>query len=246
MTDKDLKKLSRFEILELLLASEKQNSELEKQLEEERNKVAELTEKLNTRNLDIQNAGNIADAALKVSGIFQCAQAAADNYLENIIALSGKQEQICAEMESKSKAEADRITNEAKAYSSDLMIRTESECNQKQAETENYCRMLRNTTERECFEQKEQAANECQTLRNMTDQYCENLRTTTETKCSTMEAEITEKCDRTKARAKTEMESYWTELSGRMEEFYNAHEGMREMLSFFNMKTPDFSGGKKE
>lgn len=244
MTDKELKKLSRFEILELLLASEKQNSDLEAKLAEERKKVEELTEKLNQRTLDIQEAGSIADAAMKVSGIFQCAQAAADNYLENIRSLSGRQTQICAEMEEKSKAEAERVTREAQNYSTDLISKTESECSLKQDETEKYCQMLRATTERECMEQREKTASDCQSLRTVTDQYCENLRRTTEDKCSTMEAEISFRCDQTKAKAKAEMESYWSELSGRMEEFYTAHEGMREMLSFFNMKTPDFSGGK--
>ncbi len=246
MTDKELKKLSRFEILELLLNSEKQNSELEKQLEEERKKVEELTEQLNSRNLDIQNAGNIADASLKVNGIFQCAQAAADQYLENIRNLSGRQEQICAEMEEAAKAEAERLTSEAKAICTELLTKTRSDCTKQQEDTESYCINLRTTTERECMEQKEKTAQDCQTLRDMTDEYCANLRTTTEQKYSTMEAEVTEKCERTKAKAKAEMESYWSELSGRMEEFYTAHEGMREMLSFFNMKTPDFSGGKSE
>ena len=32
----------------------------------------------------IENSGSIAEAALKLSGIFEAAQAAADQYLENI------------------------------------------------------------------------------------------------------------------------------------------------------------------
>lgn len=254
MADKDLRKLSRFELLELLLASEKKNADLVSKLEEQQERVSELTEQLNKREMDLQEAGNIADASLRISGIFQCAQAAAENYLENIRTLSEKQETICAEREEKSIAEAERITSEAKAISTDMLNRVETECSEKQNETEKYCRILKETTERDCMEQREQTAADCQRLRSMTESYCDDLKSKTEEKCSTMEAEVTQrcntmeseiagKCEQTKAKAKAEMESYWSELSGRMEDFYRAHEGMREMLSFFNMKTPDFSRG---
>lgn len=92
MTDKELKKLSRFEILELLLMSERQNAELKEKLKCEQEKVSELTRKLEEKKLDIEEAGNIAEAALKLQGIFESAQAAADVYLEHIKALSEKTE----------------------------------------------------------------------------------------------------------------------------------------------------------
>ncbi len=242
MTDKELKKLSRIEVLELLLNSEKQKTELEQQLEEARQKNRELTEKLNSRELDIQEAGNIADASLKISGIFQCAQAAAESYLDNVKSLSEKQEAICAEREAKSKEEAERLTSQARAAGEELLARTGEDCTRQRTEAESYCTEIRNAAEKECLEQKEKTAQECQALQTMTDEYCTRLRTETESKCSTMEAEVTAKCEKTKADAKKEMESYWAELSGRMEEFYKAHEGMREMLSFFQLKMPEFPG----
>lgn len=72
-----LKKLSRLEILELFL---KQSEELEKVKEELRLAKEELEE----RRIAISEAGSIAEAALKLSGIFEVAQEAANEYLDNV------------------------------------------------------------------------------------------------------------------------------------------------------------------
>ena len=73
----NLKKLSRAELLEMLITEEKRIDQLEKELEEAR-------EALKDRAIKIENAGSIAEAALKLSGIFEAAQAAVDQYVENI------------------------------------------------------------------------------------------------------------------------------------------------------------------
>lgn len=76
--EKDLlKKLSRQDLLEMLIESEKHVEQLEKELEEAKDQLSD-------RRIMIENSGSIAEAALKLSGIFEAAQAAADQYLENI------------------------------------------------------------------------------------------------------------------------------------------------------------------
>ena len=72
-----LKKLSRQELLEMLIESERHVEQLEKELEATR-------KQLEDRKIQIENAGSIAEAALKLNGIFEAAQAAADQYLENL------------------------------------------------------------------------------------------------------------------------------------------------------------------
>lgn len=73
----NLKKLSRRELLEMLIAEEKRIDQLEKEL-------AEAREALKDRTIKIETSGSIAEAALKLSGIFEAAQAAVDQYVENI------------------------------------------------------------------------------------------------------------------------------------------------------------------
>ncbi len=77
MTERDLKKLSRLELLELLLQERRENDKLKAQ-------VTELQEKLDDRAIRIQECGSIAEAALKLNGVFEAAEAAAQQYLENV------------------------------------------------------------------------------------------------------------------------------------------------------------------
>ena len=87
MTDKELRKLTRAELLELLLAQSREMDRLNKELEA-------AQQQLQKREITLAQAGNIAEAALQLSGIFEAAQAAADQYLENIrTPLSDAQEQ---------------------------------------------------------------------------------------------------------------------------------------------------------
>ncbi len=80
MTDKELKKLSRKDLLSLLVYVSKERDELKQELEEVRRELKE-------RKITAERAGSIAEAALKLNGVFEAAQAAADQYLENIYML---------------------------------------------------------------------------------------------------------------------------------------------------------------
>ena len=78
MTDKEMKRLSRAELLELLLIQTKETECLEKKLEE-------VEAKLTDRQLQIDKAGDLAHAALAINGVMEAAQAAAQQYLDNVM-----------------------------------------------------------------------------------------------------------------------------------------------------------------
>lgn len=80
MTRKELKRMSRLELLELLLEIDQENERLRKE-------NAQLIEQQNRRQITLETAGSIAEAALRLNHIFEDAQAAADQYLESIRAL---------------------------------------------------------------------------------------------------------------------------------------------------------------
>ena len=77
MTEKELKKLSRQELLEVLLAQSKKIDRLN-------GKLKETQDKLTEREIAISEAGSIAEASLILNNVFADAQKAADQYLENI------------------------------------------------------------------------------------------------------------------------------------------------------------------
>ncbi len=77
MTDRELKKLSRAGLLEVLLAQSKEIDRL-------KNEIEELNEKLEDRELVMCCSGSIAEASLKINGVFEAAQKAADQYVKSV------------------------------------------------------------------------------------------------------------------------------------------------------------------
>jgi regulator of replication initiation timing len=77
MADRQLRRLKREELLQMLLELEQENEQL---AQENRR----LREQLAQREVCIAEAGSLAEAALKLSGVFEAAQRAADLYVENV------------------------------------------------------------------------------------------------------------------------------------------------------------------
>lgn len=77
VSTRDLRKLKRSELLEIMLAQSEEIDGLRKQL-------AEKDRQLHARAITIEESGSIAEAALKLTNVFQEAQAAADLYLDNV------------------------------------------------------------------------------------------------------------------------------------------------------------------
>ena len=106
MKDRDLRRLSRTDLLELLLAQRKENEQLRCILDETQSQLADRT-------IKIDNAGSIAEASLQLSGIFNAAQDSCQQYMENIKLLSERQATICQQMEAETKEKCDRMVAEA-------------------------------------------------------------------------------------------------------------------------------------
>ncbi|MCD8238501.1 MAG: DNA repair protein [Clostridiales bacterium] len=72
-----LKKLKRQELLELLLEQTKRAEALEEELKKK-------NEELENKKLVIDESGSIAEAALRLNSVFEAAEKAAEQYLQNI------------------------------------------------------------------------------------------------------------------------------------------------------------------
>ena len=77
MTDQELRRLSRAELLDIIDTLLQQKEQAEQQL-------AQAQAQLKDKQLRIANAGSIAEAALALNGVFDAAQAAADQYLQGV------------------------------------------------------------------------------------------------------------------------------------------------------------------
>ena len=100
---KDLRRLGRLELLDLLTSLSEENERLRAENERLRAEEGRLRAQLDERRIEVAESGTLAEAALKVNGFFDAAQAAADQYLENARATLAE-----------AQAEADRIVAAAR------------------------------------------------------------------------------------------------------------------------------------
>ena len=121
MTKKELRKLSRADLLEMLIH---QSTDLQ----DCREKLAAAEEALQNREIAIDKAGSIAEASLSLNGVFEAAQLACRQYTENIRLLSERQKTICARMEAEGRAKADALLFKAQLESAEIRKKTETEC----------------------------------------------------------------------------------------------------------------------
>lgn len=146
MSELEMKKLGRRELLDVL-------ADREDEIDRLRLKLVELERKMADREVRISRAGSIAEAALALNHVFENAEKAAAQYLENIQRLSGEQESVCREMQEKSQAEAERILTEARKRADTLL-------NESRKESESIlssAQQLEAETMQKCSEMKEKA-----------------------------------------------------------------------------------------
>lgn len=131
MTDKELKRLNRAELLELLLEQMRENERLKA---ENAGQAAELEE----RRLKMDRCGTLAEAALQLNSVFANADAAAAQYLENIREASDRADSACGTLIAEAKARAGRIVEEAKERAAAIETEAEEKKQNAQAEADAY------------------------------------------------------------------------------------------------------------
>lgn len=110
MADKELKRLSRLELVDIIYELQKENNKKDALIQN-------LQTSLNERTLRISNAGSIAEAAMSLNGVFEAAQAAADQYLASVRAATADAEQILAEAEEKRQ----KLLSDAEKEAADIL-----------------------------------------------------------------------------------------------------------------------------
>ncbi len=125
MTNKELKKLSRADLLELLLEERRENERL-------RAVLKKACQKLADKNISVQNAGSLAEAALALNGVFKAADDAAAQYLDNIKRTSGNS------ISDNADAKARSIISDANAYSQKTRAEADAYSQKTRAEADAY------------------------------------------------------------------------------------------------------------
>lgn len=107
MTDKEFKRLTRAQLIDIIYQLQVQVDELTEQKKS-------LERALEDKRLRIDNAGNIAHAALEINDCFGSAQKAAEQYLNEIRILHAEAETECQRLLTDARTEAAQIIEKAK------------------------------------------------------------------------------------------------------------------------------------
>ena len=101
----------------------------EQEIEKLKSQVAELQAKLDGYEIKVSESGNLAEAAAKVSGLFEAAQRTVDTYLEN---MKKRDEQAEAAFSDVQK-QAEQIISEAEDVASKRLAAADAEIEEKWA-----------------------------------------------------------------------------------------------------------------
>lgn len=112
MTDKEFKRLSRAQLIDIIY-------QLQLQIDKLTEENKELERELADKRLRLSNAGNIAEAALEMNDYFRSAQNAAEQYLKEAKAIREETKAEQQRILSRAEAEAAAIIAGAKKKQSD-------------------------------------------------------------------------------------------------------------------------------
>ncbi|MCC8356479.1 MAG: hypothetical protein LJU34_01275 [Oscillospiraceae bacterium] len=138
MAEKELRKMNRTELIEIIYALQQNEKALRAENEE-------LHQQLEDRVLRMESTGSIAEAALSLNHIFEDAQQAAQQYLDSIRATESEAEQIVIQ----ARQEAERTVAEAQARADAIDVQARK--------TEMYSAAIREQTEADCAAMRAQA-----------------------------------------------------------------------------------------
>jgi len=140
MTEQELKKLNRGELLLLIQRLEREKQQLQ-------DRIIYMERQQRERGFNLKKFGSLAEASLQVSGVFEAAQKAADQYLKH----AAEMDAACRYQ----KMEADRILAEAQQKVRTLEEQTQQQCQQMLEKAKTQASDYWKTFEEEMYQQLE-------------------------------------------------------------------------------------------
>ena len=107
MISKELKKLNRRELVDVIYQLKKNEEQMQEQ-------IAALEAGLQDRRIHLSVAGSIAEAATDITGIFSVAQSTADLYLQEIASMKEDAQRECDKMIEEAKKKVESIMADGK------------------------------------------------------------------------------------------------------------------------------------
>ena len=226
MAEKELRRMSRPELIEIIYALKSNEESLQK-------KNAHLEEQLNDRTIQISEAGSIAEAALQLNDIFSTAQIAADDYLTSIKAanVSMEEEQKAAAKEAErvvaeAQAQAEQIVAEANAEAARIMTMAKEKADNTLSEAEAASQHMTDTAQKKAEVLKAQSEDKAQTCVELAQKQSQDMITAAEQKRDQLEEACREKSEETQK----ELEARWDAFEKRVGDVLSQHRELSMLL----------------
>ena len=226
MAEKELRRMSRPELIEIIYALKSNEESLQK-------KNAHLEEQLNDRTIQISEAGSIAEAALQLNDIFSTAQIAADDYLTSIKAanVSMEEEQKAAAKEAErvvaeAQAQAEQIVAEANAEAARIMTMAKEKADNTLSEAEAASQDMTDTAQKKAEVLKAQSEDKAQTCVELAQKQSQDMITAAEQKRDQLEEACREKSEETQK----ELEARWDAFEKRVGDVLSQHRELSMLL----------------
>jgi hypothetical protein len=120
MNGKELKRLSRRELVDIIYQLKKNEEEMQAEIDD-------LKGQLEEKRLNISEAGNIANAAVDITRLFSTAQNTADIYLREIESMKEDTEKECSRMVEEANKKVKMIMENGEKRILDLKIRYQTD-----------------------------------------------------------------------------------------------------------------------
>lgn len=143
MISKELKNLSRRELVDIIYQMKKN----EQQMQEE---IDSLKEALQEKRIRVSAAGSIAEAAADITRIFSAAQMTADLYLSEIENMKAETEKECAKMIGEAKKKAGEIFPEGEKQAVDPNVWDQTDYEELQLLKERVKELQQETKDESC------------------------------------------------------------------------------------------------
>ena len=133
MASRDLKRLNRKELLEMLVEQGHEVERLQREL-------TETQAKLNDREIRSEKAGTVAEAAFSLNGVYDAVEAAAKQYLENIEMRSRSQKDTADQIIADATMEAAAIRSAAQKEATELIGEAQAEQKRRMDKADSYAK----------------------------------------------------------------------------------------------------------
>lgn len=219
MTSKELRRLKRGDLLELLIEQGRETARLRDHISNLDSEVSELSKKLNDRTIKLNKAGTIAEASFILNDVLESTEAAAAQYLDNLRALNESESLKFRKKEAETEELVERMLADAKDHCDRLMRATEEKCS-----------AMTHAVKQQCDAMRSDTLSFCESIEDETRIKCEELEEHTKISCESRERQAAERCRELEMKTQQSRAKCLDDVSKRMDEFYKLQDYFRDIF----------------